>query len=689
MSLIRRAPKRFAASALMVAAAIIVPAVAFAWGPSRPTFTGENPAPYVTFNSITDNPQVGDERNFVRIRETGQANYGDNVALTPGKVYDVSVYYHNNAKTSLNASGKGVATGTKLKMEIPGVVNAGVNAAFTGTISAANSNPLSVWDEAYGKNSTNGQVALRYVSNSAKFTSNGKINGQKLPDTLFTTGANLGYNAQDGVVPGCNEFSGFVTFQIRVDQPNFNVVKKVSVDGGTTWADSAKAKAGATVQYYISYQNTGTTQQDNVLVRDMLPTGVTYTANSTEIMNATTGGQFKKTVEGIAGSNGLNAGSYQPKGNVGYKFSAKLPSEDKLKCGTNTLVNTARVTTNAGYKEDTATVTVDRTCKPEAKYACKSLGITQVDRTNFRFSTSYTAENATFKSVTYVIKNAAGQTVDTKTSTSTSLNYSQATVGKYTVQASVTFTVDGKDKTVTSDNCKGAFEVKKEDKDIKVCELATKKIVTIKESQFDSSKYSKNLDDCKEIVKYIKVCELATKKIVTINEKDFDAKKYSKNLEDCKEIVKYIKVCELATKKIVTINEKDFNTDKYSKNLDDCKEIVKKIEVCELATGKIVTINEKDFNTEKYSKNLKDCEVTPPTMIEVCEIATKQIVTIDEKDFNETTYSKDLSKCDTPPVTPPELPKTGMGENIVAVVGLGALIASAAYYIASRRALNQ
>ncbi len=613
MSLIRRAPKRFSMLAAIVAAAIIVPAVAFAWGPNRATFTMAEPAPYVTFNSITDNKKVGgDERNFVRIRESGTATYGDNVNLTPGKVYDVSMYYHNNAATNLNASGAGIAHNAKIKIDMPGVVNAGVNAAFTGTISASNANPVSVWDEAYGKNNTAAQVALRYVSGSAKFLSNGAINGQAVPDTLFSTGANLGYNSQNGELPGCDEYSGYINFQIRVDQPNFTVTKQVSVDNGKTWVKNATAEAGSNVLYAVSYQNTGSTQQDNVSVRDILPAGVSYVANSTYIANSTTGGQFKQTVEGIT-TTGLNAGSYQPKGNVFYKFSAKLPSKDALKCGENSLVNTARVTTNAGYKEDTATVKVNKECQPEAKYLCKSLGITQVDRTNFKFATSYLAENATFKSVTYVIKNEAGATVDTKTSTSTTLNYTQSTVGKYTVQATVTFTVNGQDETATSEYCKGKFEVKKEDKDIKVCELATKKIVTIKESQFDSSKYSKNLDDCKE------------------------------------------------------------------------KPPVK-IEVCDLTTKKIVTIKESDFDPAKYSKNLKDCEEVKT--IKVCDLTTKQIVTINEKDFDSTKYSTDLSKCETP-VTPPELPKTGMGENIAAIVGLGALIASAAYYVASRRALNQ
>ena len=151
--------------------------------------------------------------------------------------------------------------------------------------------------------------------------------------------------------------------------------------------------------------------------------------------------------------------------------------------------------------------------------------------------------------MTYTIKNAAGTTVDTKTVNGTTyLAYAQTTPGKYTVQAVASFTVDGVVKTAPVGNCKGEFEVAKPlvfVKDITVCELATKKIITIKETAFDSSKHSKNLDDCKEVV--------------------------------------------------------------------------------------------------------------PPV---------------------------------TPPVTPPELPQTGAGENIVAIVGLGALVASLGYYIASRRALS-
>ena len=191
--------------------------------------------------------------------------------------------------------------------------------------------------------------------------------------------------------------------------------------------------------YKVAYTNTGSTQQDNVTLSDKLPAGVSYVNGSSLIANSKTSG-YETTSDGIT-TTGLNIGSYGPDGgNAFFKFSAKAPAADALKCGVNTLTNTARATTSGGYKESTADITINKECKPPVT----------------------------------------------------------------------------------------------------------------------------------------------------------------------------IKVCELATKKIVTINEADYNTTKYSKNLDDCT-----------------------------------------------------------------------------PVAPPELPHTGMSENIVAVVGLGALIASIAYYAASRRALNQ
>ena len=93
----------------IVATAIAVPTALFAWGPSRATFTTAVPATYVTFNSITDNPSQGDERNFVKVREANAGNetYSDSISLTAGSEYVVYIYFHNNAASNYNLTAIG------------------------------------------------------------------------------------------------------------------------------------------------------------------------------------------------------------------------------------------------------------------------------------------------------------------------------------------------------------------------------------------------------------------------------------------------------------------------------------------------------------------------------------------------------------------------------------------------------
>ena len=80
--------------------------------------------------------------------------------------------------------------------------------------------------------------------------------------------------------------------------------------------------------------------------------------------------------------------------------------------------------------------------------------------------------------------------------------------------------------------------------------------------------------ECVPEVKNITVCELSTKKIITIDEKNFNSAKHSKNLADCKNVVvaEKMTVCELATKTIVTINKADYDDSKHSTDLTKCDE---------------------------------------------------------------------------------------------------------------------
>lgn len=355
----------------VLAGVILTPAALLAWGPDRPTFTMKNPATYVTFNSITDNPKHGDERNFVQIRNvTDNQKFGENTQLVPGKEYEVYVYYHNNASTDLNGKnldGKGVALDTRMKVQMPATVAAGQKARVTGTVSASNAKPASVWDEAYGTNSTNGTVALRYVQNSAKIASTGAINGKSidLNSLASTNGALLGYDKLDGKVPGCMKYTGYVTYRFKVDQPNFEVTKEVSQAKQNDWKDSINAKAGDVVDFRIHYKNTGTMLQQGVRVRDDLPKGLELVEGSARYYSSKTDGAWKQISDPNAlTTSGVNFGDFSGNGGALYvALQARVADLSELECGKNTLTNRAVVTTDNGTKHDSAKVVVDKLCE--------------------------------------------------------------------------------------------------------------------------------------------------------------------------------------------------------------------------------------------------------------------------------------------------------------------------------------
>ena len=71
---------------------------------------------------------------------------------------------------------------------------------------------------------------------------------------------------------------------------------------------------------------------------------------------------------------------------------------------------------------------------------------------------------------------------------------------------------------------------------MQVCRLSDKKYpVTIKESEFDEKKYSKNPNDCKEVPEELEVCILESKEIKKIKKEEFNEKIHTTDLSKCKE----------------------------------------------------------------------------------------------------------------------------------------------------------
>lgn len=365
-SLIRLAPKRFSAVVAMIAAAIIVPAVVLAWGPTRETYTVEQPADKITFNSITNNPNIGDERNFVGIRESGAPNvWYDTVNAQAGKEYVVRMYVHNNAADNLNL----VAENVTAKFNLPTAT--GKSLQVNGFLSASNATPREVYDHATFTSDKN--FNLDYIEGSLKYENNAfGAAGTALPESIFTsTGALLGYDKLDGKIPGCFEYAGYVSFKVKPQfapsDTDFTVKKEIRKDGDRTFVESVASKPGDKLDYRIVYTNTGNTTASNVVLKDKLPQGISYVPGTVKILNAANPATaFVENGDKLF-STGINIGNYTAGSNAIVVFDAVVDQNVSLaKCGTNTLRNIASAQPAGEQpKEDGADTTLNKECQPE------------------------------------------------------------------------------------------------------------------------------------------------------------------------------------------------------------------------------------------------------------------------------------------------------------------------------------
>lgn len=352
-----------AAAAISVAAsAMIVPASVNAWGDSangRKSYTiaeinAGNLGDTITFNSISDG-KIGDEKNFVGAKlstSTADVWNADSVNVKDGEVYTIRIYVHNNSPKGTAA----VAEGVSASFSLPTTV--AKSQTIIGYINSTNATPNRYWDEV--TLNSDSEFYLEYINGSAKFT-NAKLGTVALPNEVITSGATIGYDALNGKIPGCYEYDGVVTIQVKVHKSVSSKLNKVvRIKGTKTWSESVTAKIGDEVEYQIEYENLLEAQVNNVMIRDLLPSNVEYVQNSTYLFNGSNpNGVLLK--DNTVTTTGINIGSYATNANAFVRFTAKVVDKD-LKCGNNQLVNWASSTVNGNeVSTDDASVVVAKT----------------------------------------------------------------------------------------------------------------------------------------------------------------------------------------------------------------------------------------------------------------------------------------------------------------------------------------
>lgn len=363
------------AATAIVAGASMVPANVLAWGDSnngRTVYTTQQInagalGNTITMNSIT-NGSIGDERNFVgaKLSTSNSTTWNaDTINVQDGQIVTIRLYVHNNSPLGQNA----IAQGVKVTFSLP--TNVGKSQTVIGYLDATNATPTRYWDEVELKSDED--FYIEYVTGSAKY-SNKDANGNRrtfnLPDAVISeSGAMLGYDSMNGQIPGCFDFDGEVTIQVKVHTGSISAISKTVRAAGThnEFTESVEAKVGDKVEFQIKYENLSTETVKNVMIRDILPPDMEYVDGTTILYNS----NHKNGVtldQNTVTTSGINIGGYESGATAYVRFTAKVVNKD-LTCGSTQLVNWANVTVNSKVAKDDASVMLNLTenCTPRGK----------------------------------------------------------------------------------------------------------------------------------------------------------------------------------------------------------------------------------------------------------------------------------------------------------------------------------
>lgn len=337
-----------------------------AWGPQRETFTMQNPPDFITFDSITDNPDVGDERNFLRVRDADEQYWGEDTTngwtdtisnMQEGHTYDVRLYVHNNG-----IEGRYIAQDVRAHINLPtGSDVFGKQFEVNGYLYASNAQPQEIWDNIVLKSDKEFHVKVvssKYYNNVRTEATDGFDLGDELINSKGVgSGALLGYDQMNGYITSCLPFSGYVLVKIQPvfaeqpveEAPSYDIEKAV---------DKTEVKAGDTLKYTITVENTGNVDLTNVKIVDELPA---FATNATQTVGVASSYSGSLVDDGELTIDRLPIGDTATI-EISYTLNA-----DNLDCGETTIVNTVSGTTDQDDSEDddsnnTTTTVVTNDC---------------------------------------------------------------------------------------------------------------------------------------------------------------------------------------------------------------------------------------------------------------------------------------------------------------------------------------
>ena len=337
--------------------------------------------------------------------------------------------------------------------------------------------------------------------------------------------------------------------------------------------------------------------------------------------------------------------------------------------------------------------------------ACKSLTVSTINRTSFRFNAAATVENgAQVTGYTFDVSKD-GTTIDTINVTSSALSataeYNQATPGNYSVK----LTVQTSEGPQTNANCVKPFTVEppvEENPGVKIVKTVEGKKYTRVGVNVEYE-YQVAVTNTGDVALNNVVVTDTPEAGITLtgaSAGSISGNTWTYTIPTTLAVgqtINYTLSAKVPGYLAGTLtNTVCVDAPEVPGNPDDCdeadvdvppEETPEEVVVCSPEDGTIITVPKED--EDKYAPvDSPKCKE-----IQICVLETNEVTIIKKSDFDSKLHSTDLSDCEETPVTPEapvtpaptELPYTGPAEVVAQVIGAMSLAGASAYYFTSRR----